>query len=247
MKALFKAKIFHKRHCPKVNEFTYGGYYIRFDISEVEKLKSTLFSVNRFNLMSFYNKDHGHRNEGALRGWVDEILVKSSIDYTRIDKVELATFPRVLGYVFNPVSFWYCYAQEELKAIICEVNNTFGESHNYVIDGDKKTLPKRFHVSPFFDVAGYYNFDFTKENLSIINHTDNDHNILISTSIQGAKREWSDKNILFLFLSNPIYTFAVVFLIHYQALKLLLKKIKFYTKPELPKSEITYEHTIRTN
>jgi DUF1365 family protein len=243
MKKLYKATIYHRRNNPRLNEFIYSGYYIKFIITELPVLKSKLFCVNRFNLFSFCENDHGYKNEKSLYLWVQETLEKAGITAFK-GTVELQTFPRVLGYVFNPVSFFYCYEEEKVKAIICEVNNTFGESHNYILipnEGQVKyKLPKEFHVSPFYDVAGEYFFDFSVDNKIKIDYFLNG-DLQLTTSISGVETAWTDGNLLKLFFRYPLYTMSVVFLIHYQALKLFNKKIKFHKKPKTPEKEFTYE------
>lgn len=243
MKSLFKAKIYHKRFLPKINEFLYSGYYIKFSLSELNSLNSTLFSVNKFNLFSFYEKDHGNRDGTSLSLWVNKILTQAGIDNFQ-GEIILQTFPRVMGYVFNPVSFWYCYENKLLKAIICEVNNTFGESHNYVLknspDSAVNSLSKHFHVSPFYDRIGFYLFDFRIKDRIKINYYFDDQ-LQLETKLTGEEISLSDKNLLKLFFKHPFYTFTIVFLIHVQAFFLYQKKIKFYTKPEKKEIEVTYE------
>lgn len=243
MKALFVASIYHKRFLPRTNEFSYSGYYIKFSLDELETLRSRVFGVNRFNLFSFYEKDHGYKDGSSLYKWAQDILEKAGATKFR-GQVVLQTFPRVLGYVFNPVSFWYCYEKGELMAVICEVNNTFSESHNYVLLKNLGTqtnyLSKHFHVSPFYPIEGGYFFDFrTTSKVTIDYHIDKQ--LQLTTSISGKEIEFSDKNLLKLFFKYPLYTFFIVALIHYQALRLFLKKIKFYSKPEKESSEVTYE------
>lgn len=243
MKALYRAKIYHKRFLPRVNEFLYTGFYLKFSLDEMGSLKSRLFGVNRFNLFSFYEKDHGHRDGSSLTEWAREILEKSGIHNFQ-GKIVLQTFPRVMGYVFNPVSFWFCYEQEKLLAVICEVNNTFGESHNYVLKNNPAQevnyLSKYFHVSPFYDVKGKYEFDLRARDRVKINYYFDDK-LQLMTSISGQEVGLNDQNLLKLFVRYPFYTMAVVVLIHVQALFLYLKKIKFYTKPVKGKDEVTYE------
>lgn len=242
---IYQGKVFHKRFSPIENSFLYRAVYIRFDIDKVEELKSIFFSVDRFNLMSFYRCDHGHKSKskGQLRQWATHILEKSGIVNFK-GRIELQTFPRMLGFVFLPVSFWYCYEDDnkEASAIICEVNNTFGESFNYVVTAPmaKRKLNKEFHVSPFFDVKGNYQFDFTKNEYATINYEDKGR-LIFTASLYGKALEWKTLNILGLFILNPFFTFAVVFLIHYQALKLFLKRVKFYKKPQPPREDINYE------
>lgn len=239
MKGLYLATIYHKRFFPRVNEFTYSGHYIKFSLKQMKSLKSKFFGVNSFNLFSFYEKDHGYRNGSDLNIWVRETLNQAGIK-SFDGEVILQTFPRVLGYVFNPVSFWYCYQNDFLVAIICEVNNTFGESHSYVVKKEEGQLPKEFHVSPFYDRLGVYQFDFKRKDSVTINYYF-DQKLQLCTGIKGQELELSDFNLLKLFLRFPFFTIWVVVLIHYQALKLYLKKITFYPKPQKINKEVTYE------
>lgn len=243
MKTLYNAKIHHKRFHPNVNEFNYSGYYMKFSLDEMHSLKSKLFSVNTFNLFSFYEADHGYKDGSSLKKWAVDMLNKSNvIDFN--GQIILQTFPRVLGYVFNPVSFWYCYQEGKLLAVICEVNNTFGESHNYVLKNAPAekiaTLNKIFHVSPFYDIEGKYDFDFKTQNFVRINYSFNDK-LQLTTSLKGQEIPFTDQSLLKLFFKYPFYTIFIVFLIHLQALKLYMKKNKFYSKPEKANCEVTYE------
>ena len=242
MKSLYKASIYHKRFLPKANKFRYSGFYIKFPIDKLQTLKSLLFSVNNFNLFSFYEKDHGYRDGSTLDTWANDTLAEAGI--INFDgRIFLQTFPRVLGYVFNPISFWYCYKQEELTAVICEVNNTFGESHSYVITNQNKkivTMPKEFHVSPFYDIKGDYEFDFQKNNFVKINYYF-DKKLQLTTSINGENIAWNDFNLFKIFVRHPFYTISVTLVIHYQAIKLFVKKNKYFPKPEKLTTNITYE------
>lgn len=242
----YKAKIYHKRFRPKINEFLYTGFYMKFSIDELDRLKSTLFSVNRFNIFSFYTKDHGYRDHRPLRTWANDMLELAQIKPVSGD-IQLQTFPRVLAHVFNPVSFWYCYEENHLKAIICEVNNTFGETHSYVLSNDalknKQLLAKEFHVSPFFDIKGKYEFDFTRDDYVGINYfVDNELELI--TSIKGKEIAFNSINILKLFFRYPLYSFMVISLIHYQALKLFFKKCTFYSLPKKIDSPITTNKSV---
>ncbi|MBC7538459.1 MAG: DUF1365 domain-containing protein [Bacteriovorax sp.] len=244
MKSLFKAKIYHKRFLPSVNEFNYSGFYIKFSLDHIHELKSAIFGVNKFNLFSFYEKDHGYKNGTSLDRWARDMLEKAGVSNFN-GQIFLQTFPRVLGYVFNPVSFCFCYEKDILVAVIAEVNNTFGESHNYVLTQKPgmqvETLKKEFHVSPFYDVLGQYHFDFTTKNKVTIDYFF-DQKLQLVTSLIGQEIPWSDKNWLKLFFQYPFYTIFIVLLIHYQALRLFIKKNKFYPKPKKISRELTYEH-----
>mgnify|MGYP001499499339 CR=1 FL=1 len=243
MKSLFEAKIYHERFFPKNNKFNYSGFYIKFSVEDLHNLKSRFFSLNNFNLFSFYEKDHGYRDGSSLLIWVKDILFKAGIKNFS-GRVDLQTFPRVLGYGFNPVCFWYCYTGSKLDAIICEVNNTFGETHNYVIKNAPNekltTLPKEFHVSPFYDIKGEYKFDFTKKNSVSIGYYF-DGRLQLNTSIKGKEIKWNNLNLLKIFLRYPFYTLIVITLIHFQAVKLYFKKIKYFSKPTKLLKDTTYD------
>jgi len=182
--------------------------------------------------------------------WARKILNKNNIN--NVKEVILITLPRVLGYVFNPVSFYFCYDKNEnLKAVICEVNNTFKETHIYLCkpekgdsieDNDWLESKKMFHVSPFFKREGYYQFRFSskKENLGIwINYFDNDNTKLLSTSVVGQFVEASKSNLRKAFWNYPLITFKTIFLIHWQAVKIISKKIRYIPKPKQLKDNIT--------
>lgn len=243
MKKLFKAKIYHKRYLPTVNEFSYSGFYIKFSLSQMHDLKSTLFGINKFNLFSFYEKDHGYRDGSSLHNWARDMLKHAGVNDFN-GEIVLQTFPRVLGYVFNPVSFWFCYEKENVIAVIAEVNNTFGESHNYIIVNNPEenisVLKKEFHVSPFYDIKGEYRFNFTSKDTVSINYF-YDERIQLMTSLVGREIPWDNKALLKLFFKNPFYTFFIVVLIHYEAGRLFFKKNKFYSKPKKINKEYTCE------
>lgn len=241
---LFIGKIFHKRFRPSTNEFTYKVPYILIDIDRSKKLTESLFSFEGINVFSFYKKDHGFKDERDLRSWAEHVLNESELK-EEPDRILLQTFPRFMGFVFNPVSFWYCYKDNKLISIISEVNNTFGESYNYVIKSNKSSLEKNFHVSPFYSLDGRYDFDFSAQNKVIINYFKNDE-LELTTSIEGEEREFKANSFLRLIFQFPFFTLQIVFLIHWQALKLFAKKNKFYSKPDKPKEGISYERCSST-
>jgi DUF1365 family protein len=224
----FIGSVFHKRFSPKIHQFKYNCFYVKFSLFSNNKVSSPLFSFNKFNFLSFYNKDHGHRDGSDLK--------KFAIDKLQNEKVEdiiIHTMPRILGYVFNPVSFWYCYDNNKnLLAILAEVNNTFGETHTYVLDPMNLNDQKFFQVSPFYQIQGRYEFTFNLqedyENVQI-QYYEKDQLSLVA-SVQGRPRKINLRNSLFVIFNYPFFTFLVIFLIHFQALKLFIKGIPFYGK-----------------
>ena len=242
----------HSRLRPVANLFSYGVYFLRLPLRSIGNgdLGGRFFSRNRFNLLSFHDRDHGDGKQ-MLTTWIDQVLHSEGI--TDADgEVWLQAFPRVLGYVFNPVSFWFCHrADGALRAIVCEVRNTFGEKHYYLLDsgaamqyGVELTARKVFHVSPFCAIEGGYRFRFMRtqreheQTVARIDH-DDDHGPLLLTSISGTATTLTATNALKAFFSYPLMTFGVVLRIHFQALKLFIKRVPFFSKPVPPSVELS--------
>jgi DUF1365 family protein len=235
-----KAKVFHARCFPKKNSFLYQVYYLLLNIDDLP-FKSSLLGFEKFNLFSFYSKDHcKHDTKKGLRNWIDGILEKENI---RPHKVMLLAHPRVLGYVFNPASFWFCLDEEnKLIAVLSEVQNTFGEAHSYLIYNQdlSEILPfqehfakKEFHVSPFFKREGEYRFkfDYNAQKIKVFIDYFSEEKIMLQTSLIADRKPLSDLNLIKAFFTIPFLTFKVIILIHYQALKIILKGIKYIKKP----------------
>lgn len=249
---LFVADISHTRHSPKHNSFKYKAYYLCFPISKIlEIAKLKFLSVNKFNLFGFHEKDHGFGNKQEGSEWVIDILDEYKIAPENRTEIVLLTLPRILGYVFNPVSFWFCLDKEKnLRAVVSEVSNTFDERHCYIsflpnqepiTQNHWLESDKIFHVSPFLEVEGSYKFRFAygEKKLGVwIDYYKNEEKIL-STSMTGKREELSNRNLLAKFFRYPLLTIKVIALIHYQALKLFLKGVKYRVKPEPPKNEVS--------
>ncbi len=253
-KAILMAQVMHKRLLPRVNQFLYKVFYVFFDISKLSQLQNLFFSIDKFNIFSFYQKDHGYKSANkTLDSFIRDILKKEKVDCD--GKIYLMTYPRILGYVFNPVSFWFCTDQEDrLIAVLAQVNNTFKEHHNYLIyeqNGQPLNQEKfyqankEFHVSPFMEVAGEYRFRFIfsgKKVAAYINLHNDSQQMMLSTYVKGDIAEFSIFNLLKSFVAMPLMTLKVITLIHYQALKLILKRIKYIRKPEKTKKLVTKTH-----
>ncbi len=242
-----QAKVFHARHFPKQNSFLYKVYYLLLDIDKLP-FKSRFISFGKFNLFSFYRTDHcKHDKNLDLQNWIKNILAKENIKPHRI---MLLAHPRILGYVFNPVSFWFCLNEkEELIAVLAEVNNTFNEAHSYlifnqdksVIKGDQEHFAKKeFHVSPFFKREGKYRFkfDYNAQKIKVFIDYLVDDKLMLQTSLNASCKPLSDIELIKAFFTIPFLTFKVIFLIHYQALKIIFKGIKYIKKP------VPYSHQL---
>jgi hypothetical protein len=206
-----------------------------------------IFSHNKFNIFSFYDKDHGDRDGGNLKDWVISNLKKFRIK-ENITNIKVLCYPRILGYVFNPLSIFYCYEKDKLVAIFYEVKNTFNEQHTYIfkIKNNEEIIQKcrkKFYVSPFMDMETFYNFKLLNPNdkLSVfIKQTDADGTILTATQT-GDKKEFSFKQLAINFLKYPLMTIKIISSIHYEAL-LLWKKGAIYRKREIKlKNNLSFE------
>lgn len=245
--AILDARVMHKRHRPKVNQFIYNSYYLALDLSD---LKNAPVALNRFSHTSLYFKDHGDRSGENPKGWARQILRDYKIENAD-GRMILITMPRSFGYVFNPVSFYLCFdRREQLRAYICEVNNTFGETHSYVcarhdgkpIDrGDILKGEKFFHVSPFIERQGVYEFRIAASDKKFgvwIDHFIEGQKIL-STSLTGDWIHMTQRNVAKYAFIQPMVSLKTVFLIHWQACKLWLKKIRYIKKPQQNNQKIS--------
>ena len=235
--AIYVGKIMHMRFVPRQHKFQYSFFSLFIDIDSIHKTekKIKLLSVNKFNLVSFYERDHGARDNAPLRSWVDNQLKKNKM--LRANKVFLLSFPRVFGYVFNPFSAYFCYSNGVLSSIIYEVKNTFGEQISYVkkVTIDNRNLiqhsqRKEMYVSPFIEMAQTYSFSLQPPGtmLSIrISQSGRAGKTLVATQ-NGRAIELSNINLFKCLLAYPLMTFKVTIGIHWQALILLLKGLKFY-------------------
>ena len=248
----------HQRLRPAKNAFGYGVFTLSIPM-RARKHKPDLLSQyglndNRLGLFSFFDKDHGLGHADSLQ-WIENILQENQIQ--NIDgEIWLQTFPRVLGYVFNPVSFWICTrANGQVQAVLAEVNNTFGERHCYLLhknsgeilrSGETLSSQKVFYVSPFCEVRGDYHFRFlfpqdSKSGNNSVSRIElhEDGQPLINTSISGISRPLSQSMLWLAFLRYPLMSFGVIFRIHWQALKLWAKGVPFHSKPNPPEFEVS--------
>ncbi len=235
------ANVMHGRLFPKRNNFTYGIYYLSLPLSQ---LNETALAYNKFGALSFHDKDHGACDGSSLQNWAKSLLARYKLDQAD-GEIVLVCMPRVLGYVFNPVSFWLCYNQDHsLRAVICEVHNTFGERHSYIcahedqrpiLKNDVLEGQKLFHVSPFLAREGKYHFRFdvfSRNFAAWIDYYDHEGKKQLVTSLIGAKIVLNKDNLSHVFWRYPLVTIKAITLIHWQALKLISKGIKYIKRPE---------------
>ena len=234
---IYNGEVNHTRFKPVKHFLNYKTFSLFIDLDEIEQLDKSIsiFSHNKFNIFSFYNKDHGDRDGNCLKKWVTSNLQKYKIE-GNISKIKILCYPRIFGYVFNPLSIFYCYENDKLKSIFYEVKNTFNEQHTYIFkikDGEeiKQKCKKKFYVSPFMDMETFYNFKLIDPNqrLSVmIKQTDAEGTVLTATQT-GDKKEFNFKQLLINFFRYPLMTLKIISSIHFEAL-LLWKKGAIYRK-----------------
>ena len=246
---IYNGEVTHTRFKPVRHFLKYKTFSLLIDLNEINLLDKSIgiFSYNKFNIFSFYDKDHGDRDGGNLKDWVISNLKKFQIK-ENITNIKVLCYPRILGYVFNPLSIFYCYEKNKLVAIFYEVKNTFNEQHTYIfkIKNNEEIIQKcrkKFYVSPFMDMETFYNFKLLnpKDKLSVfIKQTDADGTILTATQT-GDKKEFSFKQLAINFLKYPLMTIKIISSIHYEAL-LLWKKGAIYRKREVKlKNNLSFE------
>ncbi len=247
---IYNGQVIHKRFKPKKHSFKYSVFSLLIDLDELELINREIkiFSYNKFNLISFYDKDHGSRDGSNLLDWVKYNLKKIDIHETKI-KVKLLCYPRIFGFVFNPISIFFVYnMSSEIISILYEVKNTFGEQHTYVFKTeDTKNIinncDKKFYVSPFIDMHCHYNFRVLKpENqLSVIIDQNDQTGKLLYASQNGKASKLNNKNIIYSYFTHPLMTFKVIAAIHFEAFKLWFKGIKIVKKKLNIKNNTTFE------
>lgn len=249
---LYFGRVTHKRLRPFRHRLAYRVFSLYVDLDELPLVsrKLRLFSHNRWNLFSFMDCDHGARDRSPLRPWIERELIDAGIDLEG-GAIRLFCFPRMLGYVFNPLTIWFCYHKSgQLLATLYEVHNSFGDRHGYLIPVDPSadsTAPitqscdKTFYVSPFMDMRGGYHFRLSQPDeklLVLIRHWVADGEILIASQT-GVRRPIGDSTLLLAFVAYPLMTLKVTFGIYWHAIRLWRKGAKASPRPPAPRHSIT--------
>lgn len=234
---LYTGHVMHMRLTPFAHRFRYRVFTLLLDVDRLEETcgRLRLLSLDRFGLMAFYRRDHGPRDGSDLRPWVEGQLARSGL--ARPARIRLLAFPRILGFVFNPLSVYFGEdAEGRLESVIYEVKNTMGDQHAYVLparpdrDGAiRQRQRKEFFVSPFLGMEQVYAFTVRPpdERLSLrIRQRDGDGPWLIAAQT-GRRRSLSDRELLRQWTVHPLMTLKVIVAIHWQALRLWLKGARF--------------------
>ena len=243
----------HARLRPVLHRFAYPTYFLLLPMRSLRERAHAALRRNAFGLIGFHDRDHGDGRGDSL-AWLEELLGREGIvDAT--GEVWLHCYPRVLGYVFKPVSFWYCHRPDDsLAAIVVEVNNTLGERHCYLLSGpqlaygQEMQANKVLHVSPFCHVEGRYRFRFMRtaqqgmsEGRTVVRIDHDDAaGPLLQTSVSGELQPLNAASARRAFFRMPLMTLGVIARIHWQAARLFLKRVPFVARPAPPAAFISH-------
>ena len=250
--ALYLGKVMHKRLRPFVHGFTYRVFSLYLDLDELPRLQRRLrlFSHNRWNLIGFHDRDHGARDGSPLKPWIERQLREAGIELDG-GPVRILCFPRMLGYVFNPLAIWFCYhADGGLRAILYEVSNTFDQSHAYLAPvpaGRDARRPidqsaiKRLYVSPFIGMASRYDFRLAEpgERLAIAIQQWVPEGGQLLARQTGRRHDLTDRALLRAFFAYPLMSLKVIAAIHWEALRLWIKGARLVDRPAPPARPVT--------
>jgi DUF1365 family protein len=253
--ALYPGLVTHMRVKPRVHRLSYRIYSLLLDLDELDSLDGRLrcFSVDRFNLFSFYRKDRGDGTGRDLKGQVERAMRAAGVEPDG-GRVMLLTMPRLLGFAFNPLSIYFCYRRDgRLVAILWEVDNTFRQRHAYMIpveavDGDGEIIQncdKAFYVSPFMDMDLRYEFRVRApaDILSISIDTFDAVGKVMSARHMARKQELTDAALLRAFFAIPLLNLRVIGGIHWEALKIWLKRVRLKDRPAPPENPVSVVQT----
>ncbi len=249
--SVYRSEVMHRRLVDTAYRFRYRVFSLLLDVDAIDRVAGStrLFSRNRFNLLSFHDRDHLPPGVDDLRGWAEGVLAGAGIDGSRM-RIRLLCFPRVLGLVFNPLSLWYCETPDgRPAAVIAEVRNTFGERHCYLLTPSSGAADwplcavhaKDFHVSPFLDMQARYEFRLARpqQRLRVLIREFSADRLLLVATQHGERRPFRTSVLLGELLRVPLQTVKVIAAIHWQALKIWSAGVRLHRKPEPPINEVS--------
>jgi DUF1365 family protein len=256
--SLYWCRVMHERFLPFRHRFNYRVFSLLLDIDRLPEIAagSRLLRYNRFGLFGFHDRDHGPRDGTPLRPWVEAALAREGLQ-DGAARIRIFCFPRLFGYVFNPLSVFFCYdAQDRLRAVLYEVKNTFGDQHGYLVEvpaddaatrrksgpAIEQSAVKRFHVSPFLPLAGQYRFRLVPPGAKIgisITQVSPGGDVQLLATQTGRREDLSDHSLLKAFIRHPLMTVKVIAGIHWEALQLWRKGAAFFRWTEPPRDAVS--------
>lgn len=255
--ALYVGEVTHARLRPRRHRLRYRLFMLLLDLDEAPALAARMrwFSLGRFNLASFHARDHGDGSDTPLRAQVERRLDAAGLSI-RGGPIRLLCLPRVLGYVFNPLSVYFCHRPDgRLHAILYEVTSTFGERHGYLIAAEpdakgvvRQSAAKRLHVSPFMAMDLRYDFRIEPpgETLAVQIGTLDTEGLLLTAGFAARRRPLDDRNLLGAWFAHPLVTLKVIAGIHWEAVKLLAKGMKLKAGPKAPADPVSLGEPVQT-
>jgi DUF1365 family protein len=248
--ALYRGRVVHARARP-AHRLSARVFSLLIDLDELPALDRGLrrFSHNRWNVLSFYDRDHGPRDGTALRPWIEAQCARAGLDIAG-GRVRLLCFPRLWGYAFNPLSVWYCHGRDgALLAVLYEVRNTMGDWHGYLVPAPphapgallQQRCAKLFHVSPLIGMEGTYRFRLAEPGarLSLLVRVMGPEGEIMAASPFALREALDDRAILGVVARHPLMTFKVIAAIHWHALRLWLKGARFHKRPKPPAESVS--------
>lgn len=238
---IYDGHVLHMRLIPRRHRFRYRVFSLLLDIDRLDALAagSRLFSHNRFGIVSFHDRDHGPRDGAPLRPWVEAELDRHGLP--KPARIDILCFPRMWGFVFNPLSVYYCRdAGGDLQSLIYEVKNTFGGQTAYVHAADpaeggaiRHSQRKEMYVSPFIGMDQTYRFDVTEpgDRLALRIRQAGPEGETLIAAITGRESAFGDRALLRAVLGHPLMTLKVIAAIHWEALRLTLKGVRVARAP----------------
>jgi DUF1365 family protein len=247
---LYAGRVMHQRVKPRRHRLEYSMFSLLLDLDEIDALdgKLSLFSRNRFNLFSFFDRDYGANSDKPIRLQIEGHLAEAGLQPDG-GPIRVLTMPRILGYAFNPLSVFFCYRRDEtLSAIFYEVSNTFGERHSYLLPVEnpgaaviRQKCPKQFYVSPFMDMTMDYAFRVVPpaERVMVAITGSDAEGPIITAALSSRRRELTDGALAKVFFTFPLLTLKVMAGIHFEAFFIWIKGVGFRKRPSPPSLPVT--------